>query len=407
MNTPPDRSFGLQTRSIHKAFAALAFVACFFSAGVPRVTAGDVILDIMGYFSDFLPPRNGEYFHQGDIHYPNVILRNGFLSRPTFSRPPPGQGGASDVICEATFRIQRSTDGGNTFSLVTATARLHVKLFWSSQEADGTRVYDTEMLQLDVAGGNLPAGWMIRESPTLASKGRVAVSPGPDDTYRIASFFDVFTELSVDGGQNFNPAGQWAHLELRRLPQEHFFPTNFLPPRGQYEQSPPAQFAQTGDGLILGNLLYLRSDTPFALPPPGIAHELLLEDLVRLQRSTDGGNTFQTITAPAQTRVAIGDLNRDGVYEMEVRELNAMGGNFGALRLRESPTLSSLGRTNLRMAPGGFMIDSFFDVFIELSVNDGQSWTPADQPARLELLPAVQKVPVPTEFFPPRADAIR
>jgi len=50
------------------------------------------------------------------------------------------------------------------------------------------------------------SGILLRESPTLASTGRILFRRLPDDHYRIASFFDVFTELSIDGGASWTPA---------------------------------------------------------------------------------------------------------------------------------------------------------------------------------------------------------
>ena len=49
------------------------------------------------------------------------------------------------------------------------------------------------------------AGIMIRESPTLASTGRTTIAT-LSDGYLISSFFDVFTEVSLDGGMSWNPA---------------------------------------------------------------------------------------------------------------------------------------------------------------------------------------------------------
>jgi hypothetical protein len=48
---------------------------------------------------------------------------------------------------------------------------------------------------------------MIRESPTLASLGTTTVTsiPASRALFQIDSFFDIFTELSVDGGQTWNP----------------------------------------------------------------------------------------------------------------------------------------------------------------------------------------------------------
>ena len=66
--------------------------------------------------------------------------------------------------------------------------------------------FDTEMLALNLSGGTLPPGVMIRESPTLQSTGHTKTTALPGNLYRIESFFDVFTELSIDGGQTWMPS---------------------------------------------------------------------------------------------------------------------------------------------------------------------------------------------------------
>jgi hypothetical protein len=63
-----------------------------------------------------------------------------------------------------------------------------------------TGTFDTEMLQMNL-NGNSPFGpFMIRESPTRASTGKTTITDIGGGMYHIDSFFDVFTELSVDGG---------------------------------------------------------------------------------------------------------------------------------------------------------------------------------------------------------------
>ena len=64
-------------------------------------------------------------------------------------------------------------------------------------QADGI-TFDTEMLQVDLSGGSLPGGVMIRESPTLASLGSTKLTDQGGGNFRIDSFFDVFTELPPD-----------------------------------------------------------------------------------------------------------------------------------------------------------------------------------------------------------------
>ena len=52
-------------------------------------------------------------------------------------------------------------------------------------------------------------------------------------------------------------------------------------------------------------------------------------------------------------------------------------------------TLPSPGHTTLTTLPGGmYHIDSFFDVFTELSIDGGQTWHPSSGPAHLELIPS-------------------
>ena len=74
-----------------------------------------------------------------------------------------------------------------------------------------TRTFDTEMLQLDISGGNLPAGVQLRESPTLASTGQTKITTVTGG-FHIDSFFDVFTELTTNGGLIWTPDPTARHI---------------------------------------------------------------------------------------------------------------------------------------------------------------------------------------------------
>ena len=87
----------------------------------------------------------------------------------------------------------------------------------------GGGAYQTEMLQMDITGGLLPAGMMIRESPTLQSLGQTTITP-QGSQFTINSFFDVFTELSLDNGQNWSPASGSEHMVGGPTPE----PATFL-----------------------------------------------------------------------------------------------------------------------------------------------------------------------------------
>ena len=106
----------------------------------------------------------------------------------------------------ASFRIhsffdvftELSVDGGQTWNPADGTSALS----YSGPSSPGSsQTFDTEMLQMDISGGGL----MIRESPTLQSMGHTMIENNPGGGLLISSFFDIFTELSVDGGQIWLP----------------------------------------------------------------------------------------------------------------------------------------------------------------------------------------------------------
>jgi hypothetical protein len=67
---------------------------------------------------------------------------------------------------------------------------------------DTTGTFATEMLGMDLQG--LGGQVRIRESPSRPSLGGTRITDNGDGTYHIDSFFDVFTEISLDGGANYN-----------------------------------------------------------------------------------------------------------------------------------------------------------------------------------------------------------
>ena len=62
-------------------------------------------------------------------------------------------------------------DSGAELRFLFGPATVTVRITGNGQVGN-TDVYGTEMTQLDILGGDLPEGVMIRESPILASTGR-------------------------------------------------------------------------------------------------------------------------------------------------------------------------------------------------------------------------------------------
>jgi hypothetical protein len=155
------------------------------------------------------------------IHVPSIRLLNavgGVI-------PPTSPGGSVEPVfdinyawdweVEAESSLITTGSGGGT----AAGSRLFVGGL--SFQPDGTALYDTELLALNLVGsGGLPPGFstiLLRESPTRASLGKTSIASQPGGTYRIDSFFDVFTEISLDGGQHWAPA--LSSVRLESLPE--------------------------------------------------------------------------------------------------------------------------------------------------------------------------------------------
>jgi len=109
--------------------------------------------------------------------------------------------------CDATVDVALSNDGGNTFPLYEAPAHVRVKSLTTYQEEDQFKIMITqsEIIRMDVAGGSLPTGFMLRESPVLASQGSCSSGVGSSGLFDVSNSFRVYTELSIDAGQSWIP----------------------------------------------------------------------------------------------------------------------------------------------------------------------------------------------------------
>jgi hypothetical protein len=70
------------------------------------------------------------------------------------------------------------------------------------------------MTQLDISGGTLPSGLVLRAQTGTPSAGTHAMITADDGQYDVSSFFDVYVEISLDDGMNYSPAAQPLYLEL-------------------------------------------------------------------------------------------------------------------------------------------------------------------------------------------------
>jgi hypothetical protein len=215
---------------------SLLVLAC----AVVALSAAIVKADGLDTNSPLLPPLDGRYLSPDDVHaqYGN----NEDALRVLFKRPE-----HHVIVCEqhpgTDGGVTRTQDGVNEFERFCSEAHGTGEVFLGgvsqgdfnvqSQNTfspnvtthvigrynpDGslreTGVFPTEMLQLDLQGTTPFGPFMIRESPTRPSLGVTTITDIGGGRYHIDSFFDVFTELSIDGGASWIPSTDAGRMTL-------------------------------------------------------------------------------------------------------------------------------------------------------------------------------------------------
>ncbi len=345
----------------------------------------------------------------GDLNgdgYPDLVVTDRAPSPPS---PPLGSSMTNTFSCDVLYLyggLQRSSTG-------TCSVR------YSHNSGDASNdYYDTEMLQLDISGGTLPGGVMVRESPSKASLGRTSVratggaggaggAGGGNGGFAISSFFDVFTELSVDGGATWTPQPPFTLTYTDTLPPSlgttqaclpvETYSDDLWPSNGDLDFQtplPPGTPPPTwSNGMSYQWTMISRpsgsSSARLALPALGTQQVYETDVDCDMQISFGPGLPRTDVHMTGDETVQISHSSDNGQerdYNQEMLSLTLTGnlGSVGTVMLRESPTKQSLGRRTVAPNGGGYRISSFFDVFTEISLDGGTTWSPSNDSVRIE-----------------------
>ena len=169
-------------------------------------------------------------------------------------------------------------------------------------------------------------------------------------------------------------------------------PDPLLPPVAGSYMNPFADHAiYSGPGILVDLMSIVHEPLPGAVRTPVGPDEV--EDFnsnLHGQATVNGAGPVPIdMMGPVRTVVHGKVGNITGTFDTEMLAMSLTGVSpFGPLMVRESPTLPTLGKTSINDLGGGlYHIDSFFDVFTELSVDGGQTWMPSQNSTRVNLCP--------------------
>ena len=196
----------------------------FLAVSAAPAFAGFLAAGGINQGSPALPPSNGGYVSPADVHACFAIVGFGnplclvqgdhsFFLNPNYQQHQ-GTNDGLDTFNSTFTGIATGGPLGNSTQPVSWQGPVTIELF-NRPTNNLTGTFDTEMLQLDLSGG----GVMIRESPTLASTGSTRITDMGGGVFHIDSFFDIFTELSLDGGQTWTPSIGSTHVDLVGAPE--------------------------------------------------------------------------------------------------------------------------------------------------------------------------------------------
>ncbi|MDD5065048.1 MAG: PEP-CTERM sorting domain-containing protein [Phycisphaerae bacterium] len=191
------------------------FVICLVAAGFTS-SAVAMPVPVDGFTSPDLPPvhpnPNVAYrSEEGVIYYPFVGISLSDITHGSFTNISRSYIGGDEIeYFDSVVTAAVDISGIGNFPAVLAgpvTAQVY------SKTSGQTGTFQTEIISMTMSGNVGGVNVMVRESPTLSSSGQTSIEMSSSGWY-IGSFFDVYTELSIDGGQTWVPSEESCRMVL-------------------------------------------------------------------------------------------------------------------------------------------------------------------------------------------------
>ena len=149
------------------------------------------------------------------ISFPPLAMIRGLDFSNFTSCTPATPGGGFGLVSFFDVFFELSLDGGAHWTPTFATGDMQAGFGLTSPTGANPRIYQTLILALDIdVPGTVSTPPMFIRIASGNSSGETQITALDGGQFRIDSFFDVFTELTLDGGRTFAAASQPARMVL-------------------------------------------------------------------------------------------------------------------------------------------------------------------------------------------------
>lgn len=166
-------------------------------------------------------PVAGAAYHGGDPHLflgGAVSLFCGSHGTFSGSQDPPAQAGQTVVTrYTATFQGELTLAPPAVSSPATHTLDIQVTMAENitlRETSNEVRTFDTELVTFELQGAGAIADVMVRESPDVVSAGVTTITAVSDGQSRVETHYDVWLDISLDGGRSWNRAESPVRMTL-------------------------------------------------------------------------------------------------------------------------------------------------------------------------------------------------